>query len=101
MGMILENTEAQTRERFNRVMRNAEKQVKYPVVYGPGSGSVRDRAAAPLGWAATERGALRIARRKLITAPFETLQAKLVTHPDLGEGAEVTVWSVSHRLERR
>jgi hypothetical protein len=75
--------------------------VKYPVVWGPGSGSVRDRAAAPLGWAASERGALRIGRRKLITAPFETLQAKLVTHPDLGEGPEVTVWSVSHRLEVR
>lgn len=75
--------------------------VKYPVVYGPGSGDVRDRAANPLGWAATERGALRIGRSKLITESFETMQAKLVTHPDLGEGAEVTVWSVSHRLAAR
>lgn len=75
--------------------------VKYPVVFGPGGRDVRVKAADPLGWAATEKGALRIARRKLITAPFEQLQAKLVTHPDLGEGPEVTVWSVSHRLVTR
>lgn len=75
---------------------------RHPVIYGPSSGSAHRKSLEPLGFATTARGALTVAKRKLM-APLrcETRVAKLVTHPDLGEGdPEVTVWSVAEILTR-
>ena len=71
---------------------------QFPVVYGPGMGSVRDKAAQPLGMATTERGALAVAGRKLqAPAKFERRVAALITHAALEPGDEpCTVWSIAN-----
>ena len=73
---------------------------RHPVIYGPSSGHAYDKAHTPLGSATTLRGALTVANRKLMSPlRCERRVAKLVTHPDLGEGTpEVTVWSVAETL---
>lgn len=53
-----------------------------PVIYGPGVGDAADKAARPVGFATSTRGALTVAARQFPKAPWERWSARRVTYLD-------------------